>query len=240
RVAAREGLREHVISRVAEHAFAEQAVRHERLGLGGRGRIDQQPLHRVGELLGEQPPEARRLIALEIPGLAAHFVEHAPEELGVLRFVGEEGGEEQLLLEALFAHHGHDERQEVAGHALFRGLEQDGEAQQHVALDDGEARPVVEVPPQVEAPRIPGTEPLRFVVQAHRDGVVAQRSRAGRPRLAWIGGGHVRRYCTAFTMSKIGRYMAMTMPPTMTPSTTIMTGSMSDSSALTAASTSSS
>jgi hypothetical protein len=29
----------------------------------------------------------------------------------VLRFVGEEGREEQLLFEALFAHHGHDERQ---------------------------------------------------------------------------------------------------------------------------------
>jgi hypothetical protein len=51
-------------SRVAEHAFAHQAVGHERLGLGGRGRIDQQPLHRGGELLGKEPPEARRLIAL--------------------------------------------------------------------------------------------------------------------------------------------------------------------------------
>src|SRR5437667_9195391 len=29
-----------------------------------------------------------------------------------------------------------------------------------------------------------------------------------------------RSYCTAFTMSKIGRYMATTMPPTTTPSTT--------------------
>src|SRR5437588_813751 len=47
-------------------------------------------------------------------------------------------------------------------------------------------------------------------------------------------------YCTALTISKIGKYIATTMPPTITPSTTIMTGSMSDSSALTAASTSSS
>ena len=45
-------------------------------------------------------------------------------------------------------------------------------------------------------------------------------------------------HCTAFIMSKIGRYMLTTMPPTTTPSTTIMIGSSSDSSALTAASTS--
>src|SRR6266571_1706024 len=189
---------------------------------------------------GIESPRAR---AVEIAGLAADFIEHAPEELGVLRLVGEEGGEEQLLLEALFAHHGHDEGQEVAGHALFRGLEQDGEAEQDVALGDGEAPPVVDVLPQVEAARVPGAEPFGLVVQAHRDGVVAQRAGAGRPRLpgaCGVGGDHVRRYCTAFTMSKIGRYMAMTMPPTMTPSTTIMTGSMSDSRALTAASTSSS
>src|SRR5713101_888887 len=47
-------------------------------------------------------------------------------------------------------------------------------------------------------------------------------------------------YCTAFTMSKIGRYMATTMPPTITPRTTIMIGSMRESSVPTAASTSSS
>jgi hypothetical protein len=47
-------------------------------------------------------------------------------------------------------------------------------------------------------------------------------------------------YWIALTMSKIGRYMATTMPPTMTPSTTIMTGSIRDSSALTATSTSAS
>lgn len=45
---------------------------------------------------------------------------------------------------------------------------------------------------------------------------------------------------TALTMSKIGMYIATTMPPTTTPSTTIMIGSMSDSRALTATSTSSS
>src|SRR2546430_3099788 len=188
--------------------------------LGGRGRIGQQALHRVGQPLGEELPEARGLIALEIAGLAADFIEHAPEELGVLRLVGEEGGEEQLLLEALFADHSHDEGQEVAGHALFRGLEQDGEAEQHIALGDGETPPVVDVLPQVEAARVPRAEPFRLVVQAHRDGVVAQRAGAGRPRLpgaCGVGGDHVRRYCTAFTMSKIGRYMAMTMPPTMTP-----------------------
>ena len=47
-------------------------------------------------------------------------------------------------------------------------------------------------------------------------------------------------YFTAFTMSKIGRYIATTMPPTTTPKNTIMIGSSSDSNALTAASTSSS
>ena len=47
-------------------------------------------------------------------------------------------------------------------------------------------------------------------------------------------------YRTAFTMSKIGRYMATIMPPTTTPRNTIMMGSSRLSSALTAASTSSS
>ena len=49
-----------------------------------------------------------------------------------------------------------------------------------------------------------------------------------------------RLYCTAFTISKIGRYIATTMPPTMTPRTTIITGSMRESRAPTATSTSSS
>jgi hypothetical protein len=47
-------------------------------------------------------------------------------------------------------------------------------------------------------------------------------------------------YCTALIMSKIGRYMATTMPPTTTPRNTIITGSISASSPDTAASTSSS
>ncbi len=47
-------------------------------------------------------------------------------------------------------------------------------------------------------------------------------------------------YWTAFTMSKIGRYIATTMPPTTTPSTTIMMGSIKLSNALTATSTSAS
>ena len=47
-------------------------------------------------------------------------------------------------------------------------------------------------------------------------------------------------YCTALIMSKIGRYMATTMPPTTTPRNTIMIGSSSESRLLTAASTSSS
>lgn len=47
-------------------------------------------------------------------------------------------------------------------------------------------------------------------------------------------------YFTAFTMSKIGRYMATMIPPTTTPKNTIMIGSNSDNNALTAASTSSS
>jgi hypothetical protein len=47
-------------------------------------------------------------------------------------------------------------------------------------------------------------------------------------------------YCTAFIMSKIGRYIAITMPPTITPRPTIIAGSMRLSSALTATSTSSS
>lgn len=47
-------------------------------------------------------------------------------------------------------------------------------------------------------------------------------------------------YCTALIMSKIGRYIATTMPPTTTPRNTIMIGSSSESKPPTAASTSSS
>ena len=47
-------------------------------------------------------------------------------------------------------------------------------------------------------------------------------------------------YPAAFTMSKIGKYMLTTMPPTTTPRKTIIIGSMRASSPLTAASTSSS
>jgi hypothetical protein len=45
-------------------------------------------------------------------------------------------------------------------------------------------------------------------------------------------------YCTALIMSKIGRYIATTMPPTITPRNTIITGSIKLRSPLTAVSTS--
>jgi hypothetical protein len=47
-------------------------------------------------------------------------------------------------------------------------------------------------------------------------------------------------YCTVFIISKIGRYIATTMPPTTTPRNTIINGSSKDSNPLTAVSTSSS
>ena len=49
---------------------------------------------------------------------------------------------------------------------------------------------------------------------------------AAASRKRWLGDG-AGAYCTAFIMSKIGRYIATTMPPTITPRTTIITGSMS-------------
>ncbi|MDB4885191.1 MAG: hypothetical protein JWN79_629, partial [Gemmatimonadetes bacterium] len=51
---------------------------------------------------------------------------------------------------------------------------------------------------------------------------------------------HSPAYCTALIMSKIGRYIATTMPPTTTPRNTIITGSMRLRRLDTAASTSSS
>ncbi len=62
----------------------------------------------------------------------------------------------------------------------------------------------------------------------------------GQPAVPFVAREAGRAYCTAFIMSKIGRYMATTMPPTITPSTTIIIGSMRDSKALTETSTSSS
>lgn len=61
---------------------------------------------------------------------------------------------------------------------------------------------------------------------------------SGRPRFPAPSTGAA--HFTAFTMSKIGRYIATIMPPTTTPRNTIITGSSRESSALTAASTSSS
>lgn len=49
---------------------------------------------------------------------------------------------------------------------------------------------------------------------------------------------HTPDHCTALIISKIGKYIATTIPPTTTPNTTIISGSNSDNNALTAASTS--
>src|SRR2546430_1212567 len=90
----------------------------------------------------------------------------------------------------------------------FRGWEKGGGAERAAAPGGGEAPAGGGAPPQVGAGRAPPAEAFRLVVQAHRDGVVAQRAGAGGPRLpgaCGVGGDHVRRYCTAFTMSKIGR-----------------------------------
>ena len=57
---------------------------------------------------------------------------------------------------------------------------------------------------------------------------------------ARVAGGFAAAYCTVLIMLKIGRYIAMIMPPTMPPSTTIMIGSIAARRFSTAASTSSS
>jgi hypothetical protein len=76
------------------------------------------------------------------------------------------------------------------------------------------------------------------------NGRVTRRAKKRKPRqLAGLSEGHFVRAAdqpAAFTMSKIGRYMATTMPPTTTPRKTIITGSMSARRPETAASTSSS
>src|SRR5580765_6548819 len=74
----------------------------------------------------------------------------------------------------------------------------------------------------------------------------AQREGPGRSTRAFVCsliffGHETRDYApAAFTMSKIGRYIATTMPPTTTPRNTIITGSISARRPDTAASTSSS
>ena len=76
-----------------------------------------------------------------------------------------------------------------------------------------------------------------FVPRQANTALEAARARGNPRALAFPA---TRDYCTALIMSKIGRYIATTMPPTTTPRNTIMIGSRSDSSPLTAASTSSS
>src|SRR5216117_3183937 len=80
----------------------------------------------------------------------------------------EERLEEQLFLEPLFARDGHEEREEVAGHALFRRLEQHAEPEEHVPLGDAEPGPILGVARQVQGLRVPSAEPLCLVVQPHR------------------------------------------------------------------------
>ena len=67
-----------------------------------------------------------------------------------------------------------------------------------------------------------------------------QIGRSGRTVATPLDSPLCRPYCTALIMSKIGRYMATTMPPTTTPRNTIITGSSIESRFDTAASTSSS
>jgi hypothetical protein len=59
-------------------------------------------------------------------------------------------------------------------------------------------------------------------------------------RASCFAGVPLRCYCTALIMSKIGRYIDTTMPPTTTPRNTIIIGSSRLKRLLTAASTSSS
>ena len=68
--------------------------------------------------------------------------------------------EKQLLLEPRFARHGHEERDEVTGHALFRRLEQHDEPEEHVPLGDAEPRPFLGVARQVQGLRVPRAEPF--------------------------------------------------------------------------------
>jgi hypothetical protein len=69
---------------------------------------------------------------------------------------------------------------------------------------------------------------------------LAGRGHNGRARTRGVNAVRTVFYCTAFIMSKIGKYIATTIPPTSTPRTTIMTGSINESSEETATSTSSS
>ena len=186
-IAAREGGIEGVISCVTEHALADQAVDHDRVRLSCRSRVDQEALHGGRESFGKEATEAGRLIALQVARLAADRVEDAAKELDVLGLVGEEGREKQLFLEPLFAGHGHEEREEVAGHALFRRLEQHAEPEEHVPLGDAEPGPILGVARQVQGLRVPSAEALCLVVQPHRHGVVTQCAGAGRPHLCHGG-----------------------------------------------------
>ena len=174
-----EGGGEHVVAGLPQHALAHERVGDQRLGLGGGGGVGEEAAHRRGQLLGEQLAEAGGLVALEVPRLAAHLVQNAPEELGVFRFFGQERGEEQLLLEPVLAHHGHEQGQEIAGHAFFRRLEQGREPEQHVPLGHREARPIPRVLVQGEGTGIPGAKALGLVIEAHRHAVVPQRAALG-------------------------------------------------------------
>jgi hypothetical protein len=87
-------------------------------------------------------------------------------------------------------------------------------------------------------PAVPMYTPGASKLEAHTRILEKKRVASRRARHSLLRTGPV--YPAAFTMSKIGRYIDTTMPPTTTPRNTIIIGSIIASRPDTAASTSSS
>jgi hypothetical protein len=174
-----------VVAGLGEDALDDHVVGHGRAHLCLRRGVVTQALHRSGQLLVEDRAVAGRVETVQVAARLADLVEEAPEQLHVLPLLPEKGREEELLLEPPLLRDHHDQRQEVDGHALLTRLEERRDLEDRLLLVLVQLQPVGAILREVERLRIPHAEPLRLLVQAHRQRVVAEAVRArgseGRP-----------------------------------------------------------
>ena len=169
------------IAGLGEDALHDHVVGHGRPDLRLRGVVVTEAVHRGGQLLVEDRAVARRVEAVKVAVGAADLVEEAPEELDVLALLEQERRQEQLLLEPALLRDHHDQREEVERDALLARLEERRDLEDRALLVAVQAAPQLAVAREVDGGGIPGAQPLRLLIQAHRQRVEVEPAGAGRP-----------------------------------------------------------
>ncbi len=157
-----------VIAGLGQDALDDHVVGGRGAGLRQRRGVMLQTRHGSRQLAVEDPPPGRRVIAAEIAALVRHLYKEPAEGLDVLGLFPQEGGQVDLLLQAAFAGDDPDQGQQLTGHRLLAGTEQSRQTQQQIALCGRQPAPVLAVPGEVDAARIPDSEALRLLPQLHR------------------------------------------------------------------------